>query len=257
MQPQVLGRLFLQKYGNPDHVGWSPRQRYRAGYYLPADIYEATVSQFVSEGCQWLDIGGGHQLFPENPALARELAARCAAVVAVDPSPNVLKNAFATERVQSTIEAYRADRQFDLVTMRMVAEHIDDPDAVAATVARLLRPGGVIVIFTVNEAAPLTIVSQLTPMWLHHAIKGRFWGTQEEDTFPVQYKMNSRERLSDLWTGVGMSEVVFQYLDDLSTWGRFKHMSRLELAAWRVFHRLGWTYPENCLLGVYAKPQGE
>src|SRR5262245_30294481 len=87
-----LERLFRQKYVTPESVGWSPRRRHNFGYFLPSDVYEATISGLVKDGCAWIDIGGGHNIFPENAALARSLVARCSAVVAVDPSDNVHKN---------------------------------------------------------------------------------------------------------------------------------------------------------------------
>ncbi len=44
---------------------------------------------------------------------------------------------------------------FDVVAMSHVIEHFRAPDAVLAECARLLRPGGVLVIWTINYAAPM------------------------------------------------------------------------------------------------------
>jgi hypothetical protein len=52
----------------------------------------------------------------------------------------ILKNTIVHERVRSTIEAYRADRPFDLITMRMVTEHITDLAAAVTLLARLTVP---------------------------------------------------------------------------------------------------------------------
>ena len=52
--PPEMEELFLQKYGDPETTGWAPRNRRRFGYYLPADIYEATVARHVRVGCRWL-----------------------------------------------------------------------------------------------------------------------------------------------------------------------------------------------------------
>src|SRR4051794_13495166 len=104
---QELESIFIQKYGSQESSGWSPRQRYRFGYYLPADVYESLVRTLIFPGCAWIDVGGGHAIFPENPGLARELASRCAKIVAVDPSDNVQQNQFVHERVQCLLEDYR------------------------------------------------------------------------------------------------------------------------------------------------------
>jgi hypothetical protein len=87
-----LEQLFQQKYARSDKVGWAPLRRHDFGYYLPADVYEACVSKQVFDGCSWVDVGGGHDIFPDNPALARSLVSRCSLVVAVDPSENVRNN---------------------------------------------------------------------------------------------------------------------------------------------------------------------
>jgi SAM-dependent methyltransferase len=251
--PSDLDQLFRQKYGDPATVGWSPRQRYEFGYYLPADVYEATVKKLVFEGCEWIDIGGGHNVFPENPGLARILVDRCRSVVAVDPSENVHRNTFVTTRAQCLVEEYRTDQRFDLATMRMVVEHVTHPQAVSAALARLLKPGGVLLILTVNKHSPLTLISRLVPFRWHYPIKRLFWSSAAEDTFEVEYRMNSRGTLRKCLGEAGLDEVLFAYLDDLSTWSRFRRMSYVESLARMMFNRLGLTYPENCLLAVYQK----
>lgn len=245
--------LFHQKYGSPVEAGWSPRQRHRFGYYLPADVYEALVARLIVPGSNWLDVGGGHEIFPENPALAHALAKRCARVVAVDPSANVRDNPYVHERVQSLLEDYHSERRFHVATLRMVAEHVADPGRLAASLHRLLEPSGTVVVFTVNAWSPLTMISRAVPFRWHHPIKQLFWGGEEEDTFPVQYKMNSRAVLKKLFEANGFREVSFAYLDDLSTLGHFRCGSYVELVWWQTLKRFGLRYPENCLLGVYQK----
>jgi 2-polyprenyl-3-methyl-5-hydroxy-6-metoxy-1,4-benzoquinol methylase len=154
-----LEQLFLQKYGSLAETGWSPRQRHRFRYFLPADVYEALVSRLIVPGCEWLDVGGGHHLFPENPKLSRTLADRASVVVAVDPSENVLRNPYAHERAQCLLEDFRTERLFDVASLRMVAEHVVDPPRLVRALRTLVRPSGVVVIFTVNERSPLTLLS--------------------------------------------------------------------------------------------------
>src|SRR5690349_13940645 len=86
---QDVKRLFLQKYGALERHGWALRRRFRFNYFLPAEVYETAVSGLVCDGCSWIDVGGGRDIFPNNSALARQLVSRCSTVVAVDPSENV------------------------------------------------------------------------------------------------------------------------------------------------------------------------
>jgi SAM-dependent methyltransferase len=248
-----LDGLFRQKYGDPEKTGWAPRQRRSFGYYLPADIYEALVSGIVVPGTAWIDVGGGHQIFPENPALARALVSRCSRMIAVDPSANVHRNQFAHERIQSPIEEFQTIEQFDLATLRMVAEHVENPAALVSTLHRLVRAGGHVVVFTVNRWSPITMVSHVTPFWLHHPIKSRVWGGVEEDTFPVRYLMNTRRSLGGFFDTGGFIEVLFAKLDDLTAFGRFRLLNIFELLVWRLLRSARLPYPETCLLGVYER----
>jgi SAM-dependent methyltransferase len=251
-----LDALFQQKYGNPKDVGWSPRRRWRFGFYPPADVYEAILNRLVFHGCSWVDAGGGHTIFPENPALARTLASRCSLMVCVDPSDNIRRNDFAHRRVQSVIEEYYSDQEFDLLTLRMVVEHVSDPIKLARSVWRLLRPEGVAVVFTVNSWSPITFFSRLLPFRLHFPIKKFFWEGEEEDTFPVYYRMNTQRKLRRYFVQNGFSQAAFAHLDDLATFGRFRYLNYVELLIWKSLNVAGLRYPENCLLGIYRKVLG-
>ena len=207
----------------------------------------------MAPGCAWLDVGGGHAIFPQNPGLARELGSRCSRLVAVDPSEHVLLNEFAGERVQGVLEDYQPDGQFDLATMRMVVEHVGDPECFAGALARLVKPGGAAVVLTVNRWAPITVVSGLVPFAWHHPIKRFFWGGVEQDTFPVHYKMNTRAELRRLFAQAGFEEQLFARLDDLALVSRFRRLFYLDLLVWRALRRVGLGYPESCILAVFRK----
>ena len=246
-------RVFVDKYGPLDKHGWAPRRRFRFKFFLPAEVYEATVSGLVSDGCSWIDVGGGRTIFPHNPKLARQLVSRCSNVVAVDPSGNVHENPFVHERVQSFIEDYRTDRQFDVATLRMVVEHVEQPDRVVASLHRLLKPGGVAVVLTVNKWSPITLLSKVMPFGLHHPLKSFAWGGDEKDTFPVRYLMNTRRQLREHFTSHGFREAQFAYLDDLSAFGKFNLPNLVELSVWKALRAVGIRYPENNLLGIYQR----
>jgi hypothetical protein len=77
-------------------------------------------------------------------------------------------------------------------------------------------------------------MSRLVPFSLHHPIKALFWGSEEEDTFPVRYKMNSRAALKRVFDSAGLSEILFSKLDDLSIWSRYRLMNYAELMTWSV-----------------------
>jgi SAM-dependent methyltransferase len=251
--PADLDRHFRQKYGDPVATGPNPRLHYRAGYFTPADVYEATVANAVFPGCHWLDVGGGSSPFPDNPKLAAEATARAGRTAGVDPSPNIHSNPYLAERHQGFIEDYRPAAPFDLATLRMVAEHVTDPPAVVAALARLVRPGGRVIVYTVNLISPITLVSRFTPFGAHHPVKELLWGGEEKDTFPTAYKMNTRRELRRLFARGGFRESEFADVDDCCTLYRFPRAHAAELLAWRAFRAVGLRYPEANLLGVYVR----
>ena len=251
--PDDLARLFALKYGDPATTGPNPRRRHSHDYFLPADVYEATVANAIVPGCSWLDVGGGSSPFPDNPKLAAELAARTSHFVGVDPSANVHANPYTREKHEAFIENYHTDEPFDVATLRMVAEHVTEPGSVIASLARLLKPGGRVIILTVDLFSPITLASRFTPFGLHHPVKKLLWGGEEKDTFPTAYKMNTRRELRRLFTKGGFRESEFAHLDDCCTFSKFPLLNTLELLVWKGLWRVGLRYPECNLLGIYSR----
>jgi len=246
-----LRNYFLARYGDVRNHGWRVRLRHWFGYLDSDDRYEATLDHLVARGCSWIDVGGGKSILPRNKTLSEALCQRCAFVVGVDPSDNIHENMLVHERAQCRLEDYRSDRPFDLATFRMVAEHIEQPESVVASLARLVKPGGRVVIYTPNRRSPVPLAAAVIPFWLHHPIASVLWESSAEDVFPTLYRMNTRRRLRSLFEQGGFHEVAFAYLDNVTTFQRFRLTCFLELCFWRIFRSLGLGYPENNLLGVY------
>ncbi len=247
--PQVLSL----RYGPAERLGWSPRLRRRFGYCNPDEWYEATLFDLVDARTDWLDVGCGRDLFPSNPRGAKVLAGRCRLLVGLDPSDNIDDNPLIHERAKCRLEEYQPDRWFDLITLRMVAEHIAEPAASVAALARLAKPGGLVVVYTVAKFSPVTLVSAMTPLRVHHLLKRLLWRTEERDTFPTVYRMNTRRALGRLFGAAGFREESFRLLDDCRTFGRWKALTILELVAWKGLRGVGLRYPDACILALFRK----
>lgn len=248
-----MQQLLELKHVSIDQMGWGPRLRHQFGHFTPDDYYEAVVEGLIDSDTEWLDVGGGSAIFPSNPKLARILADRCKRLVAVDPSPNVNENPFAHERYQRFLEEFQDSRQFTLATARMVVEHVTHPEQFVAKLGQLVKPGGKAVVYTVNRWAPMTVLSGCTPMAVHHFAKKVLWSTEEKDTFPVAYLMNTRSRLNGLFTAAGFREIRFHRLDDCRTLAKWKATLILEMMIYKALRSAGIGYPESCLLGVYER----
>ncbi len=248
-----LDELFRCHYGDPMRHGWRVKMAHRFGYFSTDRWYEAVVDRLVTPGCRWVDVGGGRHVFPNNPELARELAGRCAFLLAVDPSDNVGDNSLAHDRRQSTIEDFTSDETFDLATLRMVAEHFQHPERSVASLSGLIKPGGHVVIYTPSIWSPLSLAAMIIPNRWHYHLTKLLWDTREKDVFPTYYRMNSRARLRSLFREGGFSEVVFAYLDSCSTWQRYRWTCYAEMSVWRVFRALGLRYLEHNILAIYRR----
>jgi len=137
--------------------------------------------------------------------------------------------------------------------MRMVAEHITKPESAVSMLGRVLKPGGRVVVYTVHKWSPISMVSTIVPFGLHHHVKRVFWNTEERDTFPTAYKMNTRSELMKLFHRAGFREESFAYLDDCRASANFKWLNRIELSMWKALRAVNLHYPEVCMLAVYQK----
>ncbi len=106
-------------------------------------------------GAAVADVGCGGGL------LAEALTRHAARVTAIDLSPTMIEvaklHAASSQlaidyRVQSVAElAEVASGQFAAVCCMELVEHVPDPDALVATLARLLQPGGSLFVATINR----------------------------------------------------------------------------------------------------------
>lgn len=241
------------KYGDLSAAGQNIRQRLRQGYFAPDEWYEALIDGLVTSQTRWLDVGCGRNLFPQNPALARELSRRCRRLVGIDPDEAVKENEFVHEHIQGTVsDRSLASGYFDLVTFRMVVEHVDDPNSCIQALRRLVAPGGRVIIYTVSKWSVTSVCATLTPMCFHHRLKRLLWNTEEKDTFPVRYLMNTRRRLEQLFRSAGFESEGFWSLPDVSFW-KFPKLHWIELQLIRVCSALQVPYLDRCLLAVYRQ----
>ncbi len=145
----------LDKFNELANRWWDPQGPQKALHALtPARL--GYVAQHVPlRGARVLDVGCGGGLLSES--MAREGAQ----VTAIDLAPDLLKVARlhglesgikADYRLVS-VEALAAEMPgaFDALTCMEMLEHVPDPASILAACARLLKPGGRLVVSTLNR----------------------------------------------------------------------------------------------------------
>ncbi|HEY0164360.1 MAG TPA: bifunctional 2-polyprenyl-6-hydroxyphenol methylase/3-demethylubiquinol 3-O-methyltransferase UbiG [Sphingomicrobium sp.] len=139
------------------------------------------------EGKSALDVGCGAGL------LAEPLARLGAQVTAIDAAPELIEVARAHAAGQGLAIEYRAaaveaiEGQFDLITSLEVIEHVADPRAFIAALARRLAPGGLLILSTPNA----TGWSKLLTITLAEGAGRIPKGTHDFDKFIAPDRMNS------------------------------------------------------------------
>ena len=246
-------RALELKHGPPEAWGWTRAMHEAAGYRSPDAEYEGAALSLIPAGTRWLDLGCGRAPFPHNPRLCALLSARAGLLVGVDASANVLDNPYLHQQVRSPIETFAAAEVFDVVTLRMVAEHLAQPVPVAQALARLVRPGGTVLIYTVHRWSPTAMLGAAFPHRLHRLAMRRLFGGEDRDVFPAHYRMNTRRALDTVMAGAGFEPGGTRLLDDCRTTQRWRVLHRLELLAWSMLRRIGVPYPERCILAIFIR----
>jgi SAM-dependent methyltransferase len=203
---ELVEKNFFKKYGTPENLGPGPAMRRKYGYYTPDDYYESLVDCLLNAGEKWLDVGCGRRLFPSNEMLSRELSARAGVLVGVDPDITLEENPYVHEKARVPMDEFRTQHKFDLITMRMVAEHVDNPDALLSSIAECTHAGSRVVVYTINRWSPVPMITNLVPFKLYYPAKKLLWGSQSKDTFPTTDKMNTQEALIQLFSRFGFDE---------------------------------------------------
>ena len=104
-----------------------------------------------------------------------------------------------------------APETFDVVISQWVIEHLQNPEQTFAEIARVLRPGGQIILFTTNANNYIPLISRLTPDKLQDSILEKVLHRPGHESFPTHYKANSRRALRYLagQAGLNLEEVIF------------------------------------------------
>jgi 2-polyprenyl-6-hydroxyphenyl methylase/3-demethylubiquinone-9 3-methyltransferase len=158
---------------------WDPDGEFRPLHDLNPARLDYVEARAGLAGRQVLDVGCGGGL------LAEGMARRGARVLGIDLAPealavarlHALESGLTVEYRQVAAEALAesAPAGFDVVTCLEMLEHVPDPSSIVTALARLVRPGGHVVLSTINrnaKAFALAIVGaeyvmRLLPMGTH------------------------------------------------------------------------------------------
>jgi ubiquinone/menaquinone biosynthesis C-methylase UbiE len=182
------------------------RERYRAirpGWSSSGDQLETIVRSHVTSHSRVLDLGCGRggivELFwrdvrfaagldPDSPSLNEHRAEGMPVVRGVG------------ERLPFVGES------FDVIVCLWVLEHLREPAETLGEVRRVLAPGGHFIFLTPNMRNPLMFANRIGKALpsLQRRLVPRFYGREEADTFPVQYRANTVEAVGEHARAAGL-----------------------------------------------------
>jgi SAM-dependent methyltransferase len=173
-------------------------------------IYEEALTGHVRPGTVWLDAGCGRRILPPWRGDAeRALVSTCKLALGCDLDTPAMRVHRTLRRLVASDLAHLpfGSETIDLITCNMVVEHLDDPTAVFAELARVLRPGGRILVHTPNAYSYFVIASRLLPSGpLKRRLAGALDGREEAEVFPTRYRANTPARLRSLMRQAGLRE---------------------------------------------------
>jgi len=180
----------------------------RAKCAAKSETYATLISEHLSPSTVWLDAGCGSRLLEDDmDPVEVWLARHCKSVFGMDLGVTANRNIKALLQGSLYHLPFRQS-SLDLITCRMVVEHLDRPADAFAQVARCLRPGGAFIIMTPNllnygifgNAVATKVMPEKLRLRMVRASDSR----ADDDIFPVCYKANIMGRLLSLLNDSGL-----------------------------------------------------
>lgn len=208
-------------------------------------VYAEVLDGLITPKTRWLDGGCGHQVADMPVEQERSLVERAEFVVGCDLfAPSLEKHRTFRHRVMSSLDQLPFhDGSFNLVTLNMVVEHLAEPQKVFAEIARVLEPGGKVVLLTPNKKGYYVRVNNLAktmlPEKLRLAMVSYIDGRESDDIFPTLYRANTQEDLRSLMQSVEMKPSQQLLLHGHAVFSFFAPACIVEILAGRALSALG------------------
>lgn len=196
-----------------DHQAWARKiiQRWDFTYQPRWEVFDSYLHSFQNSEKICLDLGSGSSGSWDEQVRFR-LKIHLDLVFPEKSSFNTLPY----------IRANISDLPFknssvDIILLRFVVEHLADPVHAFTEIARILKPGGAVLILTTNITSPFIMIPKLMPYMLRKKLMQVLFKVEDKDVFPTYHRMNRKARIKKLGSRFQVRE--WKYLQD-ANWNR-------------------------------------
>jgi ubiquinone/menaquinone biosynthesis C-methylase UbiE len=184
-------------------------EKYYGNRKFHDSLYGETIANHLSPGDRVLDAGCGRYM-----KFCKQLSGT-AEVIGVDVDSTLdTDNSSHPFGVRGDLNHLPfPSGYFDMVISRSVVEHLEDPPAVFREFARVLRPGGKVVIITPNKYDYVSVIAAITPYRLHRFLVSRIFQVPEDDVFPTLYRANTLSSIGKAMRPAGFIDVELETIN--------------------------------------------
>ena len=147
-------------------------------------IYNQLLSDYINRETIWLDIGCGRN------ELIAEFGQKAKIAIGIDKL--ILPESTDAPFIQANMRNIPLQNDYaDLITLRMVIEHMERIPEDFLEINRLLKRNGRLIFLTTNIMSPVIFIPRLLPRSLKNWLILKVFKAADEDVFPTHHKFNS------------------------------------------------------------------
>ena len=212
------------------------------GYKHRWEVYEAMLINNITKDTVWLDIGCGKNGLVANFG---QKAKQAVGIDILDDNDRFDEPFLLCDLRNIPLPSAYAN----LITLRLVVEHLEKIPEDFSEICRLLIPGGKLIILTTNSLSPILFLPRLLPYRLKSWIIQKLFCIDSREIFPTYHRFNTPHKMAK-----GFSEMVLLRLDYLEQVPLDNFFLALLFGLWYTFAKISiFRYFRSNLLAVFQK----
>ncbi|MCK5123361.1 MAG: class I SAM-dependent methyltransferase [Candidatus Pacebacteria bacterium] len=216
-------------------------------------FFKEYLKKYIKPDSNILDVGCGRNAFGEEYyKIARKR-------VGVDPDKDALsENKLMDQKICCAIkdiyDISKIANSFDVVIAQWVLEHMDNPERDIRAISKLCKKDGHFIFMTTNVYSPVMLFSKICPTFLKKLLRKKMFGTDEDDTYPTKYRINSISKIDQVMRNNGFQKVDLKAVGTLGYFAFNKYILIGKIFLNKFCDKINFGSPfKTHLTGVYRK----